>query len=315
MTGVVIAGYGLCHPDGISPAHLLQEALTYTSPPPRRGSADAFASLVGYAGQDAATDYAMRAVSAAGTGIEEVAGERLGVLVASTTSNIDTIIRTAVGIEQESYRTVRPTEVLTIAGTQVTASLSSWFDARAFAYGTCSGTAAGIDALGIARSAVIGMRADRVAVVGVETPGEDTRRMIAEADGERELFTGGAAVIVEASSADNAGLPQLSAVTQGETIEAALRSTDSHPDLVFLPAGTDAERAHAHSYVATIHPGATVIDLTEQLGDAQGALGVLQMVVASEWLRNNPSARALVMAGTLTDRHIVTTFIEGGDRS
>lgn len=315
MTTAVITGVGLYLPLGMTPEELLDAALAEdqvrltTEVAPHDTSA-----LPGYPGQDAPTALAIGAAKSAGLTPDQPGGNHFGVLVASTTSNIDTVARTAAGIAQESYRAVRPSEVLTIAGTHVTASLSSWFDARAFAYSSCAGAAAGLDAMALARAAIRRERAQRVLIVGVETPGDEARRMITEAHGGRSFFSGAAAVVVERTTdTQSPETVRVHAISQTQTIPDALTHDGRpSPDLVFLPAGTETERRDAAEKIAERYRGAQLADLTRLLGDTQGALGVLQLALAATWLQRKSEGKVLVLAGSISDHHLVTTVLDKG---
>jgi 3-oxoacyl-[acyl-carrier-protein] synthase II len=311
-TDVVITGVGVALPSGASAQELLAAALHGESAGPmwpRPDRADA-PDVPGYSDQDSVTAYAMSAATAAlPTSTSAPPGET-GVVVASTTSNLDTIVRVAAA---DSYRAVRPSDVLAIAGMQVTAALSSWFDARAFTYGVCTGAAAGIDAVALAVSGVRSHRARRVMVVGTEAPGAAARRMMIEAEGERVLFTGGIALIAEHGSDEpTGGQVRIGPVVTGETIDqvaAALGPDGDRTGLVFVPAGPGRQRRAAADQLGRHYPQAAVVDLWPLLGDAQGALGVLQCVLGTAWLDQNPDQVVLAIAGSIPDRHIVSVVL------
>lgn len=304
-----ITGAGLQLTSGTTLPELLAALLTKV-PVPALGIRPEV--VPGYRGQDQPTASAMFAAeTAVGSLHSTEEAPSTGVIVASTTSNLDSIIRVAAGVAKTSYRAVLPPDILAIAGSQVVAALSSWFGARAFAYGTCTGNAAGLDALALAASALRRCRADRVLVVGTEAAGEATTRMIAEAEGVRPLFSGAAAVTVErfdSRSERKSPTVLVGPVVSAETVEevaAKVTTTGARVGLVFVPAGTDAQRHSAADWLANRFPTAQIVDLWAVVGDAQGALGVLQCALAVSWTADNPEQSVLVFAGSINDRHLV----------
>lgn len=314
-TDVVITGVGLDVPSGVSLDELLDSVLDKPATTLRSGLplADGVDATPSYAGQDRPTAFAMKAAVIAASTDPLEAGDRTGVIVASTTSNIDVIARVAIGLAEESYRVVRPAEVLTISGTQVTAAVSCWFNARAFAYGSCTGNAAGLDALALARTALRRGRADRVLIVGTESPEDASARLIEEAEGGRPLFSGGVALIAANARATTGSVTvgtEVGAIGAGETLgQATNQITTDDVGIVFLPAGTAIERSAARDWIAEAYPDAQIVDLWNSLGDVQGALGVLQCALAVTWLTKNPGQSALIIAGSMTDRDLVSTLL------
>lgn len=315
MTGeVVIAGVGLSAPSGSTTESVLDAVLAADALPADAGHE--VGPAPGYPGQDPATSFAMRAstnaMQRATSALDgEAQGGETGVLVASVSSNIDVIARVAAGVAAESYRVVRPTEVLTIAGTQVTASLSSWFDARAFAYGSGTGHAAGADALSLASTSIRRSRARRVLVVGTETPGVAAQRLVDETSGPSPLFIGAAAVVLASADEHHGPAIAVGPARRGGSITdiVAAHSRDA-PGLVFVPAGADAERTGSAAELAAAYPEARIVDTHATLGDAQGAAGVVQAVLGAAWLSRHPESSVLTVTGSPLDRHLVSRVLD-----
>jgi hypothetical protein len=303
---------GVEHPLGRSPEQLLSAALGKREVSPTTcDGPHKVADSPDYAAQDEATSFSMAAATKALSSRQGLAGDmNMGIIAASITSNLDTVCRVAAGVAADSYRVVRPADVLTIAGTHVTGSLSCWLEARAFAYGTCTGSAAGTDALVLATMALRRRRARRVLVVGTETPGEATTRLISESEGPRPLFRGGAAIVMELASAEGVEAPAVSIGSNaaGQTIaEVASRlcAEQDSAGLVFLPSGNDTQRAEAADQLDSRYPDAEIIDLWPLLGDTQGVSGILQGIIAATWLKRHPGKTALMISGSIPSRHIV----------
>jgi 3-oxoacyl-[acyl-carrier-protein] synthase II len=189
-------------------------------------------------------------------------------------------------------------------------SIAIWFRLAGLNLTVSTGAVSGVAALYLATNAIRAGRAQRMLVVGVEPADPVGQRLFDDTASGAGcalpgfLFDGAAAVVLEAADA----AAQRGATTFGlvggygrdpllsNTIDRALSSRQTEDPLWMVPCRQHlgADQAAAR----TVMPAAgDLIDLSGVVGEASGALGVLQCAVAAHWLRGHPGRQALISTG------------------
>jgi 3-oxoacyl-[acyl-carrier-protein] synthase II len=243
--------------------------------------------------KDRATRLALAAAARALTdaGLETAAGtagaDRTGVIASSNHGNLDTVCATVDAITTGTYAATSPVLLPSSASNVIASWVAIIHGFRGANLTLCNGAPSGLDALHWARTLIAAGRVDRVLVVGVE-PANDVVTGLTGAT----AFDGAAAVLVESAAG---------AADRGVKARATL--------------GRHARRADLPGAVAAV-TGGTAVDLwlapedccgpavdaghrvdLGALGHCSGALGVLQAVAATGWLRDRPESTVLATAG------------------
>jgi 3-oxoacyl-[acyl-carrier-protein] synthase II len=316
--GVVVTGVGLALPSLPEQIALLEPGPTVRNgfpPEARLGSRglrykDAATTMALAAARDALEDAGLP-VSAG----EQLEPDRLGVVASSNFGTLETVCRVVDSIHQAGVRAASVLDLPNASSNVVASSIAIRFGCRAINLMLCDGVTSGVDALHVAANAIRSKRADRLVVAGVEPSNPVVSRLLddsARAAGHASRAPGeaGAAVVLEsAPAADARGVRPyawLGSYTSAAAPAIALpaRSTceaDSEiPDLWLLPSVTDPRVATTLTALVEQwreRARLLTLDVNAQLGECYGALGVLQAVAASAWLRHTGTGWALATNG------------------
>jgi 3-oxoacyl-[acyl-carrier-protein] synthase II len=182
-------------------------------------------------------------------------------------------------------------DVANASSNVLASSVAIWFRFGGPNLMVCSGATAGLDAVYLAANLLRAGRADRVVVVGAE-PGDPVavslhaRRARAT---RAELLPGAAAIVLERAAEVSAGLPVIESIHHGAW-------PASNGDLA------DVSIVIGPSMLAARAP--RTIDIVRDAGDPYGALGVIQLALASELVRRSSSCarpRVVVACGDEAD--------------
>lgn len=300
MNGVAIVGLGVASAALAEPSDLL-------GPPVRNEAFDPGTELGrGFRYKDRATKLALVAVDRAlrdaallisgDTRTLAVSGAAVGVVASSNLGNVDTVCRTAETIAAGSVTATSPMALPNASSNIVASSLAVRFGLRGPNLMVCNGVSSGLDAVRLGALLIVSGRAAQVVVVGVEPVNEVVTTLTGRPDAE--LFDGAVAVILESETiAKSRGAAVRARLGRYARRADAASSVDRvtggsvRPDLWLAAASTAAE-------VPAIELPWT--DLEAALGEASGALGVLQVAAGAEWL-DRRTGPVLATAGSADD--------------
>jgi 3-oxoacyl-[acyl-carrier-protein] synthase II len=234
--------------------------------------------------------------------------EDLGVVVSSNFGNLETVHKVVGEIHTGGVMSTSPLDLPNASSNIISASVAIRFGCQSVNLMLCNGATGGIDALHVAANVLRAGRARRMIVIGVE-PDEPAGRRLFQGSGAGRVGDGAAAVLLETERAAlERGASAYAVVgrygyTSGAPIElsvdAALAGHEGPPDVWLTPGRAPATTAEAVSRVLERWGGRLPeqIDLNGPLGEMYGALGVVQAVAASVWLRARPDRLALATSG------------------
>ncbi|WP_067539258.1 beta-ketoacyl synthase N-terminal-like domain-containing protein [Nocardia crassostreae] len=211
--------------------------------------------------------------------------DRTAVVVSSNLGNVDTVTGIVQRVAEESYRAVSPLELPNASSNVIAEAIALRYGFTGPNLMICNGATSGVDAMRIGASLIAADRADRVVVVGVEPADETAAALLSTRPG----------------GADSARLRAAAACVVlgpggGTGIEVGANGFADAVDAI--PAGDDELRM----VPAGLGLGAKRrIDLTERLGDAYGALGVLQTAIAAHLLATEGIVGAVITDGDPQD--------------
>jgi 3-oxoacyl-[acyl-carrier-protein] synthase II len=205
---------------------------------------------------------------------------RTAVVVSSNLGNLATVHEVAQTVRAGSDRDVSPLAAPNTSSNIVATTVAIWYRFGGPNLMVCAGATGGLDALMVAIRLLRAKRADRVVVVGVE-PDDDVatavHRMRSGVATGRPLRAGAACVILEAAHRCGTGDRRAMALVD---LPAVWRPADADKAAPVM----SARGVAADLFVGprTLAPaGMAHLDLVECLGDAYGALGVLQVAVST----------------------------------
>lgn len=266
--------------------------------------------------------------------VDDAVAESFGVVVGSTLAIAETVCRVADTIHSGGVPETSPMDLPNVSGNVAASSIAIWFHLSGLNLTVAAGPTSGITALHLAATAIRAGRARRMLVVGVEPADEVVTRLLREAADRdcgagRSLaataFDGAAAVVLEAGDAATArGARVLGLIGEHRhdaRLEAAIprlrAGTDGVPPLWMVPclghAGA-ADRVAAAG--AARWPGTRTgrVDVSATVGEASGALGVVQCVAATRWLTSHADGAAVITAGGCWSEDFASLALRGGGR-
>jgi 3-oxoacyl-[acyl-carrier-protein] synthase II len=282
---VVITGVSVLVPGADSP-----EALA--AGPGADGRPVAPETLVGKKGlryKDRATQLAYCLASAAlmDTGLLDedgltVPGESVGVIASSNFGNLDTVTRALDTIRAETVSATSPMDLPNASSNVIASSVAIRFGLRGPNLMVCNGATSGLDALHWAATVIGSGRVDRVLVIGVEPDNEAVRRLLGDG---RTGVDGGAALVLERASAARSRSAAVRAVYGGYTMTDGVRSCVEDLGSTGGPAPVrwQVPQGSAGCLPDDLLPGVPRDGFGPGLGQASGALGVLQCAAATGW--------------------------------
>lgn len=226
-----------------------------------------------------------------------VPGQSVGVVASSNLGNLDTVCRTAETIATASVTATSPMALPNASSNIVASSLAVRFGLRGPNLMVCNGASSGLDAVRLGALLIGSKRATRIVVVGVEPVNEVVVALTGKS--AAELFDGAVAVVLESGAAAHARgadvrarLERYARCADVATSVARVLGRRERPGLWFSDAadGRQADLA-----------GVPARDLAAVLGDASGALGVLQVAAGVQWLRDGGAGPVLATAGSADD--------------
>lgn len=220
---------------------------------------------------------------------------RAAVVASSNLGNVATVCRVMDTVRDGGVRDVSALDVPNASSNVIASTVAIWFRLGGPNLMVCSGATAGLDAIALGSLLLRGGRADRCVVVGVE-PDDEVACALLERRGGR-LHAGAAAVVLEL--ADTGDEP---AVRLGPVRRAAARGA--------LPHGPAGVLVGPRELAA---PGERAIDLTREIGDTYGALGVVQVALGAALLAGGTTGPVEVACGDDADGWRAVT-LAGGPR-
>jgi 3-oxoacyl-[acyl-carrier-protein] synthase II len=219
---------------------------------------------------------------------------RTAVVASSNLGNVATVHDIVRTVREGSGRDVSPLSAPNASSNVAASTIAIWFRLGGPNLMVCSGATSGLDAVALGSLLLHAGRADRVVVVGTEPDDEvatalHARRLAPDA---ARLRTGAACVILEPAGAATAGMALLSPVraVPDQAVPAAPDGASGPEPVIIGPAAAA--------------PGRIMVDLVDRVGDTYGALGVLQVALATAMLAgtkpHTPHA-ARVVCGDATD--------------
>jgi 3-oxoacyl-[acyl-carrier-protein] synthase II len=241
----------------------------------------------GYRYNDRATKLALLAVARAladarlvtdgpDGGALTVPGESCGLVASSNLGNLDTVCRVAQVIADKSISGTSPMDLQNASSNIVASAIAVRFGLRGPNVMLCNGATSGLDAVYLGASLVSAGRVSRVVVVGVEPANAVVERLTGRPAQER--FDGAVAAVLESADAAAARGVASRAALGGYGRRADVRTSVSQALADHSPPGLWLVDGDTPS--PTIVSGVARHDIQAELGDASGALGVLQLAAA-----------------------------------
>lgn len=209
----------------------------------------------GFRYKDEATLIAMvtaKHVLASAPSLTEEEKMRCAVIVSSNLGNLNTVVETAQLIDSEDVNATSAMALPNASSNVTSASIAIVFQLRGPNLMLCNGRQSGMDAFQLAQDLMTAGRAERVLIIGVEVDNSCVRSLF---ENIRDRFHGGAGYLLERAD--------LEPKRDKSNILARIRTEDT------------AEYAVSEKEVHFFS------------GDASGASGVLQLLLASEHANNN----------------------------
>ncbi|HKP94811.1 MAG TPA: beta-ketoacyl synthase N-terminal-like domain-containing protein [Fibrobacteria bacterium] len=269
--------------------------------------------------KDRATKLALCAAKAAledaglpATPVGQADPERFGVVVSSNFGNLDTVCRVAEIIRGKGVAETSSMDLPNASSNVIATTLSIRFGLKSLNLMICNGATSGTDALYVAANAIRAGRATRMLVVGVETDNAVVAKLLAdsgESPGGPRILDGAGAVVLESREAarERGAKPR---AFIGDYAHGDSFATGPVPELVQANAGPASawftpnralEPARGRVNEAldgwSAGDGSRLRDVSAQLGECYGALGVLQCIAACSWLAAHPAGYALATSG------------------
>jgi 3-oxoacyl-[acyl-carrier-protein] synthase II len=308
---IAVTGAGIAVPGLEEPADLLEPPADLLEPSATSGGFNPATGLRGreMRNKDRASRLALSAVApalrdAGLLGADGYTGpeERTAVVVSTNFGNLDSVCGFADTIAEQNIAGLSPLGLPHTSSNAIAGWIAIRYRMRGPNLTVCNGPTSGIDALQWAGNLLAARRAETVVVVGVEPDTEPVARLLADGPGgpdRRRVLDGAAAVVLE---------PVEHATARGGPVRAVLTGCSRAADLptaVDRVLGSDGPAATMWLGVALDYweaaaspvVGATVLDLTERLGQCSGALGVLQCAAGAVHLSRGGSGAVLGTAG------------------
>jgi 3-oxoacyl-(acyl-carrier-protein) synthase len=230
---------------------------------------------------------------------------RFGVVVATELGLVDTVSRVVTAIHAGGVSQTSPMDLPNASGNVASAQLAIWFRLGGMNLTLSCGPTSGIDALHHAATAIRAGRADRMLVVGAEPATEAAVRLLRDTarrhgeDAPRVVLDGAAAVVLEAAEvAAGPALAEIGGYARGRAPEP--------PSGWFWapPCRGHGERPSGGAGGA----GAEIVDLGPAVGEASGALGVLQCAAIAPLLAGTGRDGLIVAGGCWGAGHATLTL-------
>lgn len=243
-----------------------------------------------------------------------------GVAVSTNFAIADTVCRVVRTIHDGGVEATSAMDLPNASGNAAASSIAIRFGLAGHNITVSSGATSGTDAVYLAACAIRAGRVNRMVVVGVETASEAMLGLVG-AGGPRDTgpaparqpgaFNGAVALVLESAASARARGTRVLALIDDRTyhtdLARSLRVPDSAPavgssPLWFVPCTRHPEIAAEVTRIARdIRPdlcdSQPPADLSAVAGEASGALGVLQVAAAAEWLATRRDGRAVVSSG------------------
>ncbi|NGO12391.1 3-oxoacyl-ACP synthase [Streptomyces sp. HC44] len=296
---IVITGVSVLVPGADTPA-------TLAAGPGTSGQPVAPEVLVGKKGlryKDRATQLAYCLASGAlmDTGLLDedgltVPGTSVGVVASSNFGNLDTVTGAVDTIRAQTVAATSPMDLPNASSNVIASSVAIRFGLRGPNLMVCNGATSGLDAMHWAATMIRSGRVDRVLVIGVEPDNDAVRRLLGDG---RTGVDGGAAVVVERDEAARNRSADVRAVYGGYAMTDGVRScvedlggTDGPAPVRWqIPQGA------AGVLPDDLLPGVPRDGFGPGLGQASGALGVLQCAAATGWFDEGGTGPVYAVAG------------------
>jgi 3-oxoacyl-[acyl-carrier-protein] synthase II len=261
-------------------------------------------------------------------------GASTGVVVSSNLGNLDTVCRVVDQIRQGGVDATSPMDLPNASSNIISSNIAIWFGFTGLNLMVCNGFSSGLDAMHIAANAIRAGRTRRMVVVGAETSNAVVGRLMAESASvadrcpQPRLFDGAAALVLESErAAMDRGARVLGTVGRfatGVDMRTSLLGLGLDP-MTFTERGVGlllssaADCANLSRYawddesplpIDTEHR-----DVEALLGCCYGALGVIEVAAAIQWLARRSTDAALVCTPARWSDHAATLLVQGPEHA
>ncbi|MFF4543393.1 beta-ketoacyl synthase N-terminal-like domain-containing protein [Streptomyces sp. NPDC001435] len=225
-----------------------------------------------------------------------VPGTSIGVVASSNFGNLDTVTRALDTIRAQTVTATSPMDLPNASSNVIASSVAIRFGLRGPNLMVCNGATSGLDALHWAATMIRSGRVRRVLVIGVEPDNEPVRRLLGDG---RTGVDGGAAVVVEDAEAALSRSADIRAVYGGYVMTDGVRSCVESLARGHGPAPVrwQLSRDTADFLPDDLLPGVPRAVFGAGLGEASGALGVLQCAAATGWFDEGGTGPVYAVAG------------------
>jgi 3-oxoacyl-[acyl-carrier-protein] synthase II len=275
--------------------------------PTRNVAADAVhpASRIGRRGlryKDRATQLALCAAHDALADAElwdgaalRVPAESVAVVASSNLGNLDTVCAVASTIASEGVAGISPMDLPNASSNVVASSVAIRFGLKGPNLMVCNGATSGLDAVYWAATLIAAGRAECALVIGVETRNEVVDRLVGAVPDD--LLDGAVGLVLRRTDVQ-AGIT-IDRYVRTHDLATCVNSLIDSPNPAF---GTwYVPQRYRGKVPSPWLAGVPRRDLTETVGRASGALGVLQCVAATGWMRAGHAAPVLLTVGDESD--------------
>jgi 3-oxoacyl-[acyl-carrier-protein] synthase II len=215
----------------------------------------------------------------------------VAVVASSNLGNLDTVCAVASTIASEGVAGISPMDLPNASSNVVASSVAIRFGLKGPNLMVCNGATSGLDAVYWAARLIVAGRVERALVIGVETRNEVVDRLVgADLD---DLLDGAVGLVLQHTNSHAEVTIGRYARTHNlaDCLNGVVRTPNPAFGSWYVPQRYRGEAPRP--WLASVPRR----DLTETLGRASGALGVLQCAAATGWLRAGNAEPVLVTAG------------------
>lgn len=220
-----------------------------------------------------------------------VPAESVGVVASSNLGNLDTVCAVTSTIASEGVAGISPMDLPNASSNVVASSVAIRFGLKGPNLMVCNGATSGLDAVYWAATLIVAGRVERALVIGVETRNEVVDRLVG-ADPD-DLLDGAVGMVLQHTDAQADVTIGRYARTHdlADCVNGVVRTPNPAFGAWYVP-----QRYRGQAPRPWLD-GVPRRDLTETVGRASGALGVLQCAAATGWLWAGNAEPVLVTAG------------------
>lgn len=259
-----------------------------------------------------------------------------GVAVSTNFAIAETVCRVVRTIHDGGVEATSAMDLPNASGNVAASSIAIRFGLAGHNITVSAGATSGTDAVYLAACAIRAGRVSRMVVVGVEAASEAMLELAGASDPRGAgrvpaqhpgVFNGAVAIVLESAASARARGARVQALVDGRTYHTDLAGSVGVPDDT-VPAGSSplwlvpctrhqGVAAEVARIARDIRPDLCAsqppADLSAVAGEASGALGVLQVAAAAEWLATRRAGRAVVSSGGCWGAGFASLTMRGAD--